>query len=100
MLNQCSLNIQKKTNRLNARVIYIKNNLYKARSEVYNSYKTYGGYDIVLGKACQEYAHINDLNNMYLMAQIELEDIKFLSKHVEAMAKNINGMAFKNMGNN
>lgn len=86
MLEQCSCNIQAKSNRLCARLMYVKNELNKALGRVYNTYDTYGGYDIVLGKACVEHEPIEELNKLKLSVESELEDLKYLGRHVANMA--------------
>ena len=95
MLHQCALNIQQKCNRIDAKLLTVKNNLNKALSQVYESYNTYNGYDIVLGKACIEYTEINDLNNLKIKLESELTDMKYMSKHVDEMAKIMNQLYWK-----
>lgn len=95
ILEQRALYIQKTCNRMQAKFIQVENNLNRALSAVYDEYKTYGGFDIVLAKACNEFKEINDLNEMKLELKTELTDLAFLSKHITKMAERVSSMKWR-----
>lgn len=96
ILEQCALHLQKTCNRLNAKLIQVENNLHKALAAVYDNYKTYGGFEIVLQKACAEYSEIEQLNNMKIEIKLQLTDLSFLSNHVTKMAQTVSNMKWRN----
>lgn len=96
ILEQCALYIQKTCNRLNAKLLQVENNLHKGLAAVYDTYQTYGGFDIVLQKACAEYPHLEELNQMKIQLKMELTDLNFLSKHITKMADKVSNMKWRN----
>jgi hypothetical protein len=96
ILEQCALHLQKTCNRLNAKLIQVENNLHKALSGVYDTYKTYGGFEIVLQKACADYVEIDELNNMKIELKMQLTDLSFMSNHIGKMASTVSNMKWRN----
>jgi hypothetical protein len=96
ILEQCALHLQKTCNRLNAKLIQVENNLHKALSYVFDDYKTYGGFEIVLQKACTDNPEINELNDMKIDLKMQITDLSFLSNHITKMANTVSNMKWRN----
>jgi len=96
ILEQCAFPVQKTCNRLNAKLIQVENNLHKALSYVFDDYKTYGGFEIVLQKACTDNPEINELNDMKIDLKMQITDLSFLSNHITKMANTVSNMKWRN----
>ena len=95
ILEQCALNTQKTCNRLQAKLIQVEHNLNIALAKVYDDYNTYGGYEIVLGKACNEYEHIRELNQLKIDIKMQLADLSYISKHITELAQRVLSMGYR-----
>jgi hypothetical protein len=70
--------------------------LHKALSYVFDDYKTYGGFEIVLQKACTDNPEINELNDMKIDLKMQITDLSFLSNHITKMANTVSNMKWRN----
>ncbi len=94
MIMQYSLSILKKMNKYRATLAVNKRTFNRYLSEVYNSYNTYNGYEMVLASACAEHEYLRLMDNEICKIEVLLQEFEGITQKVEKLSQVFRDLSF------
>ena len=91
---QYSLSILKKMNKYRATLSVNKRTFNRHLSQVYNSYNTYNGYDMVHATACAEHEYLRLMDNEICKIEALLQEFEGISAKVEKLSQIFRDLSF------
>lgn len=91
---QYSISITKKINQVKARLAANKKEFNRSFAQVYNSYNTYNGYDIILGLAISEHSHLKSMDDEITKLEALIQEYEGLGFRAEKLAQVFKDLSF------
>lgn len=93
-LMQYSISLGRKINTFKYKLAANKRTFDRALSQVYNSYNTYGGFEIVKGMACSEHENLRFMDNEICKLESIITEYDGVSQKIEKMAQIFRDLSF------
>ena len=93
-LMQYSISLSRKINVIKYKLAANKRTFDRALSQVYNSYNTYNGFDMVKGMACSEHENLRFMDNEICKLESIIQEYDGISQKVEKMAQVFRDLSF------